>query len=72
MGIRSVNLRARLDRVRANFDAQLAETLVGRPDLSQLQIRREYGISDTVIRRVIRQFNIPARRRSPKPKAAVR
>jgi transposase len=46
----------------------MAEVLVGRPDLSQAQIGKEFGISERVIRRVVKQFNIGARKRGPKPK----
>jgi len=66
MQIEQVNLRDRIEQVRLSFDTQLAEVLVGRPDLSQAQIGEEFGISQKVIRRVIKQFNIGARRRGPK------
>lgn len=66
MQIEQINLREMLNRTRLSFDAQLAKVLVGRPDLSHAQIRREFGISEKVIRRVIRQFNIGARKRGPK------
>jgi hypothetical protein len=32
------------------------------------QIEEEFGISEKVIRRVMKQFNIGARKRGPKPK----
>ena len=35
MQIEQVNLRDRIEQVRLSFDTQLAEVLVGRPDLSQ-------------------------------------
>ncbi len=66
MQIEQVNLREKLEQVRRSFDSQLAEVLVGRPDLSQAQIKKEFGISDNVIRRVMKQFNIGARKRGPK------
>ena len=66
MLIEQINLRAKLDRVRASFDAQLAEVLVGRPDLSHAQIEKEFGISNRVIRRVTKQYNISPRKRGPK------
>ena len=66
MQIEQVNLREKLEQARLSFDTELAEVLVGRPDLSQAQIKREFGISDTVIRRVMKQFNIGARKRGPK------
>jgi transposase len=71
MRIPQINLRERLDQARFRFDAQLAAVLVGRPDLSLSQIEKEFGVSKKVTRRVIRQFNVGARKRGPKPKAMV-
>ena len=70
--IEPINLRARIERVRLRFDTQVAEALVERPDLSQAEIRKQFGISQNVIRRVIKQFNLSARKRGPKhgPKPA--
>jgi hypothetical protein len=64
--IEPINLRARIEWVRLRFDTQVAEALLGRPDLSQTEIAMQFGISQNVIRRVIRQFNISARKRGPK------
>ena len=63
-----ISLKDTLKTARLNFDARLAEVLIGRPDLSYTHIEREFGISETVIRRVMKQFNIGARKRGPKPK----
>ena len=63
-----VNLRTRLEQARRTFDAELAEVLTSRPDLSHAKIRQRFGISDKVIRRVIREFNIGNRKRGPKPR----
>ena len=72
MQIEPINLRARIEWVRVRFDTQVAEALVERPDLSQAEIGRQFGISQNVIRRVIKQFNLSARKRGPKhgPKPA--
>jgi predicted DNA-binding protein (UPF0251 family) len=72
MQIEPINLRARIERVRLCFDTRVAEALVERPDLSQAEIRKQFGISQNVIRRVIKQFNLSARKRGPKhgPKPA--
>jgi hypothetical protein len=67
MQIERMNLKDRIGQVRLTVDSQLAEILVGRPDLSQAQIGKEFGISQKVIRRVMKQFNSRARRRGPKP-----
>ncbi len=66
MPIEQVNLREKLDQVRLNFDAQLAQVLLGRPEMSHAKVKKEFGISDKVIRRVTRHFKI-ARKRGPKP-----
>jgi hypothetical protein len=66
MQIEPINLRARIERVRLRFDTRVAETLLGRPDLSQAEIGKQFGISQNVIRRVIKQFKISARKRGPK------
>jgi predicted transcriptional regulator len=66
MQIEQINLRDRLKQVRHTFDAQLAEVLVSRSELSQAQIGKQFGISQKVIRRVMKQFSIGARKRGPK------
>jgi hypothetical protein len=66
MKIAPINLRQRLDQVRFTFDSQLAEVLLSRPDLSYIEIKSLFGVSDKVIRRVMRQFQVKARKRGPK------
>lgn len=63
---RAVNLRGKLDRARLSFDTELADVLRGRPDLSHAQVQKKFGVSEKVIRSVIKQFSIGARRRGPK------
>ena len=63
-----ISLKDTLKTARLQFDTRLAEVLIGRPDLPYDQIEREFGISETVIRRVMNQFNIGARKRGPKPR----
>ena len=62
-----VSLKDTLKTARLQFDTRLAEVLIGRSDLSYTQIEKEFGISETVIRRVMKQFNIGARKRGLKP-----
>jgi len=69
--INQVHLRDELARVRLDFDTQLAEVLLRQPDLTHIQIRTEFGISEKVIRRVAKQFKIAARKPGPKPKQQV-
>jgi hypothetical protein len=69
--IKQVNLRDELARVRLDFDTQLAELLLRRPDLTHLQIRKEFGISQKVIRRVAKEFKLAPRNPGPKPKQQV-
>jgi hypothetical protein len=61
-----ISLKDTLKTARLDFDTRLAKVLVGRPDLSYTEIEKEFGISETVIRRVMKQFNIGARKRGPK------
>jgi len=61
MSIERIDLPAELERVRAAFDRQLADALLNRTDLTHAQIEDEFGISNKVIRRVSRQFNISRR-----------
>ena len=68
MQIEQMNLRQRIEQARLSFDTQLAEVLVTRPDLSHAEIQRRFGISEKVIRRVKKQFNIVARRRGSRLK----
>jgi uncharacterized protein YerC len=63
-----ISLKNTLKTARLDFDNQLAKVLIGRPDLPYSQIEKDFGISETVIRRVSKQFNIGARKRGPKPK----
>jgi len=62
MGIERIDLPAELERVRAEFDRQLADALLRRTDLTHAQIEKQFGISNKVIRRVSRQFKIRRRR----------
>jgi uncharacterized protein YerC len=63
-----ISLKNTLKTARLSFDARLAEVLIARPDLTYTQIETDFGISETVIRRVTKQFNIGARKRGPKPR----
>lgn len=63
MRIEKIDLPAELQRVRAAFDRQLADALLRRRDLTHAQIEKQFGISNKVIRRVSRQFNISRRLR---------
>jgi hypothetical protein len=62
-----MSFNATLKTARLNFDTKLAEVLIARPDLSYTEIEKDFGISETVIRRVTKQFAIPPRKRGPKP-----
>lgn len=64
--IEHLNLKGGIEQARFQFDTKLADVLIGRSDLSYDEIQKEFGVSEKVIRRVIKQFNIGARRRGPK------
>lgn len=66
INLQQINLREKLRQTRLSFDTELADVLRGRPDLSHAQVKKKFGVSEKVIRRVIKQFNIGARRRGPK------
>ncbi|MGA9544591.1 MAG: hypothetical protein WBQ85_13545 [Candidatus Sulfotelmatobacter sp.] len=72
MEIERTNLKENITRVQLSFDTQLAELLVARPELSHAYIQKEFGVSQKVIRRVVKQFNIAARKRGPKPSEQMR
>jgi len=63
-----ISLKDTLKTARLDFDNRLAKVLIVRPDLSYVEIEKDFGISETVIRRVMRQFSIGARKRGPKVK----
>lgn len=62
-----ISLKDSLKTARLQFDARLAEVLIARPDLSYIEVEKQFGVSETVIRRVMKQFSISARKRGPKP-----
>ena len=62
-----ISLKNALKTTRLSFDARLARVLIARSDLSYTEIEKDFGISETVIRRVMKQFGIGARKRGPKP-----
>ncbi len=67
MQFKPIKSREQFEQARHILDMQLAEVLANRPDLSYAKIENAYGISEKVIRRVMRQFHIGARKRGPKP-----
>jgi predicted DNA-binding transcriptional regulator len=67
-----ISLKSTLKTARLQFDTRLAEVLIARPDLSYNQIQKDFGISETVIRRVMKLFKIGARKRGPKVKEVSR
>jgi hypothetical protein len=64
-----ISLKDTLKTARLQFDTRLAEVLIARPDLSYTEIEKDFGISETVIRRVMKQFSIGVRKRGPKPRS---
>jgi uncharacterized protein YerC len=62
-----ISLKDTLRMARLEFDTRLAEVLIGRLDLPYHEIEKEFGISETVICRVRKQFSIAERKRGPKP-----
>ena len=58
MPLKQMDLRTEMRRVRATFDEELAEALRNRTDLTHAEIERQFGVSNKVIRRISKQFNI--------------
>jgi len=61
-------LKEGLHAAKAEFLSRLVEVLVKRTDLSQKQIGKEFGVSESFVRKAARRFAIPRRKRGPKPK----
>lgn len=61
-------LKEGLHAAKAEFLSRLVAVLVDRTDLSQKQIGRDFGVSESFVRKITKQFSVPQRKRGPKPK----
>ena len=61
-------LKEGLHAARAEFVTRLVAVLVDRTDLSQKQIGRDFGVSESFVRKTAKRFSVPQRKRGPKPK----
>ena len=61
-------LREGLHEAKAEFATRLVAVLIERTDLSQKQIGRDFGVSESFVRKTARRFAVPTRKRGPKPK----
>jgi transposase len=61
-------LREGLHAARTEFLSRLVTALVYRTDLSQKQIGKDFGVSESFVRKTARRFAVPQRKRGPKPK----
>ena len=61
-------LKEGLHAAKAEFVARLVAVLVDRTDLSQKQIGRDFGVSESFVKIAARRFAVPRRKRGPKPK----
>jgi transposase len=61
-------LKEGLHAAKAEFLSRLVAVLVNRTDLSQKQIGRDFGVSESFVRKAARRFAVPRRKRGPKPK----
>ena len=61
-------LKEGLHAAKAEFLSRLVAVLVDRTDLSQKQIGRDFGVSESFVRKAARRFAVPHRKRGPKPK----
>ena len=60
-------LKEGLHAAKAEFVTRLVAVLVDRTDLSQKQIGRDFGVSESFVRKAARRFAVPRRKRGPKP-----
>jgi transposase len=61
-------LKEGLHAAKAEFLSRLVAVLADRTDLSQKQIGRDFGVSESFVRKAARRFAVPCRKRGPKPK----
>ena len=60
-------LKEGLHAAKAEFFSRLVAVLVDRTNLSQKQIGRDFGVSESFVRKAARRFAVPCRKRGPKP-----
>ena len=65
-------LKEGLHAARAEFLSRLVAVLADRTDLSQKQIGRDFGVSESFVRKAAKRFAVPRRKRGPKPKRTLR
>ena len=61
-------LKEGLHAAKAQFLSRLVAVLADRTDVSQKQIGRDFGVSESFVRKAARRFAVPPRKRGPKPK----
>lgn len=61
-------LKENLHAAKEEFVSRLLTALMNRVDLSQKQIGKEFGVSESFVRKTAKQFAVPHRKRGPKPK----
>jgi transposase len=61
-------LKEGLHAAKAEFLSRLVAVLVDRTNLSQKQIGRDFGVSESFVRKAARRFAVPRRKRGPKPR----
>jgi transposase len=61
-------LKDGLHAAKAEFASRLIAVLVERTDVSQKQIGRDFGVSESFVKKTARRFAVPYRKRGPKPK----
>jgi transposase len=61
-------LKEWLHAAKAEFVTRLIAVLADRTDLSQKQIGKDFGVSESFVKKTARRFAVPRRKRGPKPK----
>lgn len=61
-------LKEGLHAAKSQFTSRLLAVILERTDLSQKQIAKEFGVSESFVRKTAKRFLVPHRKRGPKPK----
>ena len=63
------SIREQLETARFNVEAQVAEVILSRKDLSYKAIGKMFGISESTVKEIIKRRGVnPQRKTGPKPK----
>lgn len=61
-------LKEGVHAAKSQFMSRLVAVIMERTDLSQQQIAKEFGVSESFVRKTAKRFSVPHRKRGPKLK----